>query len=183
MDLRPLMKGGHRQGISMPRSYSSILSLTRLKGSRSMNYKQKSSLAMVGGYPQFKQSLNRFRIIRPSKRIPSRDLRFWLDGSASMSNSRQTLARIKSVRKDGLPAILPLISMMDLYWTIVASAGGASLLALTVQSVRRLFFHPLSKYPGPRLAAMTLWYKAYFDIVMDGGWAEHLEYLHEVYGE
>jgi hypothetical protein len=100
-----------------------------------------------------------------------------------MSNSRQTLAaRIKSICT-GLPAILPPISIMDLYWTIVASAGGASLLALTVQSVRRLFLHPLSKYPGPRLAAMTLWYKAYFDIIMDGGWAEHLEYLHEVYGE
>lgn len=99
-----------------------------------------------------------------------------------MSNSRQTFARIKSIRNDDLPAIPPPISMLDLYWTIAASAAGAFLLTLTVQSVRRLFFHPLSKYPGPPLAAMTLWYKAYFDIVMDGGWAEHLEYLHEVYG-
>ncbi|EDR13906.1 uncharacterized protein LACBIDRAFT_244728 [Laccaria bicolor S238N-H82] len=49
--------------------------------------------------------------------------------------------------------------------------------------VRRLLFHPLSKYPGPPLAAVTSLYRAYFDIVMDGGWAEHLEYLHQVYGD
>lgn len=73
--------------------------------------------------------------------------------------------------------------MLDSYWNVAASVGCASLLALTVQTVKRFFFHPLSKYPGPPLAAVTLWYKAYFDIVMDGGWAEHLEYLHDVYGE
>lgn len=51
------------------------------------------------------------------------------------------------------------------------------------RGTQRLFFHPLVKFPGPRLAAITLWYKAYYDIVMDGGWSEHLEYLHATYGE
>jgi hypothetical protein len=40
-----------------------------VKGSRSTNYKQKSSLAMVGGYPRLKQPLDRFQIIRPLKRM------------------------------------------------------------------------------------------------------------------
>lgn len=72
--------------------------------------------------------------------------------------------------------------MLNSYWNVAASVGCASLLALTIQMVRRLLFHPLSKYPGPPLAAVTSLYRAYFDIVMDGGWAEHLEYLHQVYG-
>jgi len=59
-----------------------------------------------------------------------------------------------------------------------------SLLLRTVAKViKRLYFHSLARYPGPLLAATTLWYKTYYDIVMDGGWAEHLEHLHSVYGE
>jgi hypothetical protein len=52
-----------------------------------------------------------------------------------------------------------------------------------VQAIQSLFFHDLSKYPGPRLAAMTSLYRAYFDIVRDGGWVQHLFSLHEKYGE
>lgn len=51
------------------------------------------------------------------------------------------------------------------------------------QGSRRLYFHPLARFPGPPLAALTLWYKAYFDIIMDGGWTEHLDSLHAAYGE
>jgi len=56
------------------------------------------------------------------------------------------------------------------------------LIATIVGGVRRLYYHPLSTYPGPTLAALTLWYKAYYDIVRDGGWAEHISRLHERYG-
>lgn len=56
-------------------------------------------------------------------------------------------------------------------------------LASVVQAIKRLYFHPLARYPGPLLAASSMWYKTYYDIVMDGGWAEHLEHLHSVYGE
>ena len=58
------------------------------------------------------------------------------------------------------------------------------LLSATVaQAIKRLYSHPLARYPGPLLAASTMWYKTYYDIVMDGGWAEHLEHLHSVYGK
>ncbi|PPQ71154.1 hypothetical protein CVT24_009835 [Panaeolus cyanescens] len=54
--------------------------------------------------------------------------------------------------------------------------------AVVAQGFKRLYHHRLSQYPGPRLAAATLWYKAYFDIIKDGGWAEHLQSLHDQYG-
>lgn len=60
---------------------------------------------------------------------------------------------------------------------------GITVLATVLEGVRRLYYHPLARYPGPKLAALTLWYRAYYDIVLDGGWAEHIPYLHERYGE
>ncbi|PPQ68061.1 hypothetical protein CVT26_007345 [Gymnopilus dilepis] len=54
--------------------------------------------------------------------------------------------------------------------------------AVLLNANKRLYHHPLSKYPGPSLAALTPFYKAYYDIIKDGGWAEHLEYLHARYG-
>ncbi|KAK1231600.1 hypothetical protein PQX77_005278 [Marasmius sp. AFHP31] len=41
----------------------------------------------------------------------------------------------------------------------------------------------LSKFPGPFLAQWTRFYRAYYDIVVGGGWLEHLEELHEIYGK
>ncbi|KAJ6599961.1 cytochrome P450, partial [Mycena vulgaris] len=43
-------------------------------------------------------------------------------------------------------------------------------------------FSPLRKVPGPWLAAYTHWYKAYFDLILDGGFLAHLEWLHKKYG-
>ncbi|RDB24893.1 hypothetical protein Hypma_007757 [Hypsizygus marmoreus] len=46
--------------------------------------------------------------------------------------------------------------------------------------LQRLFFHPLLKFPGPKLAALTYMYMAYYDI--EGTMVDHLEQLHETYG-
>lgn len=48
--------------------------------------------------------------------------------------------------------------------------------------VYRLFFHPLSKFPGPKIAASTLWYEFYHDVVREGKWLFEIERMHEEYG-
>ncbi|KAF5329959.1 hypothetical protein D9611_010489 [Ephemerocybe angulata] len=48
--------------------------------------------------------------------------------------------------------------------------------------VSKLYLHPLAKFPGPPLAAMTDYYVAYYDIVKGGGLVEQLVKLHEQYG-
>lgn len=46
----------------------------------------------------------------------------------------------------------------------------------------RLFFHPLARFPGPRLAAISRWYEGYYDVVLDGQYTTKIAKLHEIYG-
>ena len=53
---------------------------------------------------------------------------------------------------------------------------------LTYQSIYRLFFHPLSHIPGPRLAAVSYIYQFYFDVIKGGKYIWEVRRLHEEYG-
>ncbi|OAG02462.1 cytochrome P450 [Paraphaeosphaeria sporulosa] len=46
----------------------------------------------------------------------------------------------------------------------------------------RLFLHPLAKFPGPRLAAITPWYEAYYEIIRNGQYSKKISQLHDQYG-
>lgn len=49
--------------------------------------------------------------------------------------------------------------------------------------VYRVFFHPLAKFPGPKLAGLTYWYDFYFEVVKLGKLHKQLNYLHSKYGK
>lgn len=46
----------------------------------------------------------------------------------------------------------------------------------------RLFLHPLAKFPGPKLAAITRYFEAYFDIVQNGQYTFKIAEMHKKYG-
>lgn len=48
---------------------------------------------------------------------------------------------------------------------------------------RRLVYHPLRRFPGPKLAALTTLYKGYYELVRGGELLQHLVELHAIYGE
>ncbi|KAG9258790.1 cytochrome P450 [Emericellopsis atlantica] len=50
------------------------------------------------------------------------------------------------------------------------------------RAIYRLYFHPLAKVPGPKLAALTTWYCAYYDIIEGGQYVWKIKELHDQYG-
>jgi len=51
-----------------------------------------------------------------------------------------------------------------------------------ILAVYRLLFHPLVKFPGPKLSAASYWYEFYYEIIQPGTWLWKIEKLHEQYG-
>lgn len=63
--------------------------------------------------------------------------------------------------------------------TVAAVVGIAYFLA---RALYRLFFHPLAKFPGPKLAAITTFYEGYYEIILNGQYGRKISQLHDKYG-
>ncbi|KAL4901620.1 hypothetical protein BDW74DRAFT_170074 [Aspergillus multicolor] len=48
--------------------------------------------------------------------------------------------------------------------------------------IYRLYFSPLAKFPGSKLAAATVWYEFYYDYWKNGKYIFEIERMHKVYG-
>jgi hypothetical protein len=67
-------------------------------------------------------------------------------------------------------------------WDIFHYVAGAIILYPFAVAIYNLYFSPLAKFPGPKLAAATGWYEAFHDI-WDNDFHEVIEKMHEKYGE
>lgn len=52
-----------------------------------------------------------------------------------------------------------------------------------IRTIYRLYFHPLAKFPGPKIAAATSCFEFYFSVVKDGVFPWKIKELHEQYGK
>ena len=59
----------------------------------------------------------------------------------------------------------------------------ASLLYIIGTVIYRLYFSPLAKFPGPKLAAATYLYEGYYDVVKRGKYTFKIRDLHAQYGQ
>ncbi|SPO04666.1 related to cytochrome P450 CYP3/CYP5/CYP6/CYP9 subfamilies [Cephalotrichum gorgonifer] len=66
-----------------------------------------------------------------------------------------------------------------LTWPRVVGTVTAYLSSLVIY---RLFFHPLARFPGPRLAAITRLYEGYYDLYQNGQYTFKIAELHKQYG-
>ncbi|KAK8875228.1 trichodiene oxygenase [Apiospora arundinis] len=64
-------------------------------------------------------------------------------------------------------------------WAILAVAVFAYFATLVFY---RLFLDPLARFPGPKLAAISRWYEAYYDVVLGGKYTFKIAQLHKEYG-
>lgn len=73
---------------------------------------------------------------------------------------------------------------MDYQRKLLSWQGITVLVAIYVLSLifYRLFLHPLARFPGPKLAAITRYYEAYYDMVQNGQYTFKIAELHNKYG-
>lgn len=50
-------------------------------------------------------------------------------------------------------------------------------------AIYRLHLHPLAKFPGPKLAALSNYYEMYYEVVERGQFTFHIRELHNQYGK
>lgn len=58
----------------------------------------------------------------------------------------------------------------------------AASLYLVTGAIYHLYFSPIARFPGPKVAALTFWYEFYYDVICRGRYTWKIEELHRKYG-
>jgi hypothetical protein len=67
---------------------------------------------------------------------------------------------------------------MAIVWAILGTVAVVFLL----RCLYNLYLHPLSKFPGPKIAAIGSFYEFYYDVIKDGTFIWKTEEMHRKYG-
>ena len=70
----------------------------------------------------------------------------------------------------------------NLVSSLVWICACGALAALTAEAIYNVFFHPLSRFPGPKIAAAGYLYEFYYDVIKDGVYLWKIEEMHDKYG-
>ncbi|KAH9987957.1 hypothetical protein F4779DRAFT_611216 [Xylariaceae sp. FL0662B] len=65
--------------------------------------------------------------------------------------------------------------------SLQAIAATVTAIYLISLAFYRLFFHPIAHFPGPKLAAISRYYEAYYDIVKNGQYTFKIADMHQKY--
>ena len=68
------------------------------------------------------------------------------------------------------------------FLTFMSFAISTCLLYILYGVIYRLYLSPIAKFPGRRLAALTMWYEFYFDIIKHGNYTWEIKKMHEEHG-
>ena len=73
--------------------------------------------------------------------------------------------------------------MSAVLWLAHVAQAALAVIVYTVGLyVYRIYFSPLSKFPGPKSAAASLLYEGYYDLIKDGQYPWRIREMHQQYG-
>jgi len=81
-----------------------------------------------------------------------------------------------------MASLVGLVSGEMMLQNIIVAGIGISVALSVYIAIYRLYFHPLAKFPGPKLAAVTLWYEFYYDCIKGGQYTNEIGRMHQKYG-
>lgn len=76
------------------------------------------------------------------------------------------------------------LTFYDTAWRVLSTLVLAWAVWATLKGVYNVSpWHPLAKFPGPKLAAFTMWWKMYVELVDETNLVDRLADLHALYGK
>ena len=78
-----------------------------------------------------------------------------------------------------MAALSDLLASQNVYLVLLSGA----IIYYAAVGVYRLYFSPLARFPGPKLAALTYWFQFYHDVIRQGQYIFETKKMHEKYGK